>query len=215
MSAIDIRNLFSAPIEYGWNELATNAVKLRGDIWRLNGSKSPARITANALKLGGKVLTIKLRGAPSTDPAFNMGCWVMPCDENGKEFEAKPELDLVEFCRFNKPQGKAGWISYRDSQYDADGNRNEGDMRGFDPGASDYWGIIAQFFDGIVGVRVYNAAGVCIAGSAFAVPITYGNLKIGAFAIPNEKGEPEFAFKRTIDRGNTTWDVLSVTLEEL
>lgn len=212
MSAIDIRNLFSAPIEYGWNELATNAVKLRGDIWRLNGSKSPARITANALKLGGKVLTIKLRGAPSTDPAFNQGVWVMVCDEFGKETGA--ELDLIEFCRFNKLRGYPAWISYRDSQYDADGNRVEGDMRGFEPGASDEWTVEAHFLDGVVYVYIHTRfEGVRMA--RFEVPITYGNLKIGAFAIPNEKGEPEFAFKRTIDRGNTTWDVLSVTLEEL
>lgn len=194
---------FQAIQEWGWNTRADNVTKLASG-YRLDGSKTKARVVLNAQPILNKEFVFELKGCPAIEPNFDKGVWFMFCDENGKETGA--ELDALEFLTQPNLRGHQGTITYRDSQYHADGTRNLGKTEIFDAGKFDHYRVVARFepamkqllylvevWGKLQSDKSWHMVGI---DSSVVQSVTHANIKVGAFLI----GE-NFAFKRVADRG--------------
>lgn len=195
---------FQAIQEWGWNTRADNVTKLASGGYRLDGSKTKARVVLNAQPILNKEFVFELKGCPAIEPNFDKGVWFMFCDETGKETGA--ELDALEFLTQPNLRGHQGTITYRDSQYHADGTRNLGKTETFDAGKFDHYKIEVTFgtVDGdmscgvMVWAKLQSGTIWTLMGwdCILAKSSTHANIKVGSFLIGDK-----FAFKRVADRG--------------
>lgn len=196
---------FQAIQEWGWNTRTDNVTKLASGGYRLDGSKTKSRVVLNAQPILNREFVFELKGCPAIEPNFDKGVWFMFCDENGKETGA--ELDALEFLTQPNLRGHQGTITYRDSQYHADGSRNLGETRVFDQGKLDHYKVVAEFVPDpkdtmavhveVWGKLQYETAWTLLSGYTYFVSTaSHANIKVGSFLIGDK-----FAFKRVADRG--------------
>lgn len=204
--------------EWGWNSRPDSVTKLASG-YRLDGSKSKARVVLNAQPIEHREFIFELKGCPAIEPNFDKGVWFMFCDENGKETGA--ELDALEFLTQPSLKGHQGTITYRDSQYHADGTRNLGETRVFDQGKHDHYKVVVAFVPDardtisvhveVLGKLQSAADWTLLSGYTFHVSTaTHANIKVGSFLIGDK-----FAFKRVADRGPLFIDFTRYEVREL